>query len=484
MPASQKGCNKLLRTVEKTVSTYGMLEPKDSVLVGVSGGPDSIALLHVLLKLASRFSLRLGVAHLNHSLRQKDSDKDAEFVASVAEKFDLPCYVRKEDVYKYQVENKLSLEEAARRVRYTFFESVSETNRFNKIALGHHCDDNAELILMNLFRGSGPQGISGIPPMRDGKIIRPLINLKRSEIIDYLDAKELNYVSDSSNWDTKYIRNRIRLHLIPLLKESYNPKIIETLNRLAAIIGSEEEWIEDTIQPLFEKTALSLQDDIVSFSVPRLKEINIAAQRRIIRKAIARIKGDLRRITFSHIDSVINLLESEPTYKNLDFPDRIRVQLNRESLIFSKEKKALRDLNQKSGTVEKIAFEYKIAKPEPIFIKEIFAHMKFSEMDIEDLSDFRRTGQHAGFFDKDALSFPLVLRNIRPGDRFKPMGMTGTQKVTKFFIDKKVPKTERARCPVMLSQGKIVWVVGHRIDESVKVTPSTRNVLKMELFLA
>jgi len=484
MPASHKGCNKLLRTAEKTVSTYGMLKPKDSVLVGVSGGPDSIALLHVLLTLASRFSLRLGVAHLNHSLRQKDSDKDAEFVASLAGKFDLPCYVHKENVRKYQIENKLSLEEAARRVRYTFFNSVSETNRFNKIALGHHCDDNAELILMNLFRGSGPQGISGIPPVRDGKIIRPLINLKRSEIIDYLEAKGLKYVSDTSNWETKYLRNRIRLHLIPLLKESYNPKIIETLNRLAAIIGSEEEWIEDIIHPLFEKTALSMQDDIVSFSVPRLKEINIAAQRRIIRKAIARIKGNLRRITFSHIDSVINLLESRPAYKNLDFPDRIRIQRNRETLIFSKEKKALRDLNVKSGQAEKIAFEYKIAKPEPIFIKEIGAHMKFSEMDIENLFDFRRTGQHAGFFDKDALSFPLVLRNFQPGDRFKPLGMAGTQKVKKFFINKKVPKTERTRCPILLSQGKIVWVIGHRIDESVKVTPSTRNVLKMELFLA
>lgn len=484
MPASQKGSNKLLRTVEKTVSTYGMLEQKDSVLVGVSGGPDSIALLHVLIKLASRFSLRLGVAHLNHSLRHNDSDKDAEFVLSVAKTFDLPCYVHKEDVYQYQVENKLSLEEAARRVRYNFFERVSEAKNFNKIALGHHCDDNAELVLMNLFRGSGPQGISGIPPKRDEKIIRPLIHLKRSEIIDYLETKGLKYVSDTSNLDTKYIRNRIRLQLIPLLKESYNPKIIDTLNRLSAIIGSEEEWIEDIIHPLFEKTALNLEDDIVSFSIPRLKEMNVAAQRRIIRKAIEWIKKDLRRITFLHIDSVINLLESGPTDKSLDLPDRIRIKRNRERLIFSKEKKPLRDLNRKSGKIEKVVFEYKIVKPEPVFIKEIFAHIKFSEMDIEDLSDFRCTGQNAAFFDKDALSFPLVLRNIRPGDRFKPMGMIGTQKISKFFIDNKVPKTERSRCPVMLSQEKIIWVVGHRIDGSVKVTPSTTNVLKIELSLA
>ncbi|MBW2681133.1 MAG: tRNA lysidine(34) synthetase TilS, partial [Deltaproteobacteria bacterium] len=184
MPASHKGYNnKLLRIVEQTVTTYGMLKPRDSVLVGVSGGPDSVALFHLLLTFAPRFSLRLGVAHLNHCLRQNDSDKDAEFVASLAGRFDIPFYMHKANVRNYQLKNKLSLEEAARRVRYTFLNKEAEKNRFNKIALGHHFDDNAELVLMNLFRGSGPLGISGIPPVRDGKIIRPLIQSNRSEII-------------------------------------------------------------------------------------------------------------------------------------------------------------------------------------------------------------------------------------------------------------------------------------------------------------
>jgi tRNA(Ile)-lysidine synthase len=461
-----------------------MLKPGDSVLVGVSGGPDSVALFHLLLTFAPRFPLRLGVAHLNHCLRQNDSDKDAEFVASLAGGFDIPCYIHKANVRKYQIENKLSLEEAARRVRHTFLNKMAEKNRFNKIALGHHFDDNAELVLMNLFRGSGPLGISGIPPVRDGKIIRPLLQSNRSQIIAFLDQNGLKYISDASNRDTRFLRNRIRHDLIPLLKTSYNPKISQSLNRLASIIRSEEEWIEDVIHPLFEKAAINIQDGRIALSVSILNQIHVAAQRRIIRKAISKIKGNLKRIGLTHIDSAIDLVESGPVYGNIDLPDRIRIQRKGDVLLFSREKNRLRNADVTSGRAEMFAFEYRIEKPESIFIKEINAHIKFTEMGIENLPDLSRTGQNTGFFDRDALSFPLVLRNFRHGDRFTPLGMTGTQKIKKFFIDKKVPGKERIKCPILLCRGKIIWVAGYRIDESVKVKPTTKNVLKVELSLA
>ncbi|MBW1725563.1 MAG: tRNA lysidine(34) synthetase TilS [Deltaproteobacteria bacterium] len=294
---------KLLRIVEETVTVHGMLKEKDSVVIGVSGGPDSVALLHVLRALTERFSLKLGIAHLNHCLRQNDSDKEAAFVETLSDRLGLPFHIDKEDVHEYKIKNRLSLEEAARRVRYTFLNRVAETNRYNKIALGHHSDDNAELVLMNLFRGSGPLGLSGIPPVRDGKsgplglsgippvrdgkIIRPLIKASRSEIIDFLNQNRLEYVSDASNRDTRYLRNRVRHKLIPLLKTAYNPKISETLNQLASIMLSEEEWIEDVIHPLFEKSVLNVQDDRITFSVSMLDRLHSAAQRRILRKAIS-----------------------------------------------------------------------------------------------------------------------------------------------------------------------------------------------------
>lgn len=476
--------SKLLQTVEKTIATYRMLKPNDSVVIGVSGGPDSVALLHVLFLIASRFSLKLGVAHLNHCLRRNDSDKDAQFVEILAKKYDLPCYTHKKDVRKYQIENKLSLEEAARRVRYTFLNNVANTMKYNKIAVGHHSDDNAELILMNLFRGSGTQGLSGIPPVRDHKIIRPLIKLNRSEIIDFLSQNKLEYVSDASNTDTKYLRNRVRHDLIPLLKTAYNPNISETLNRLSLIIRSEEEWLGDVVHPFYEKTVIDVQENYIILSVSVLNRYHPALQRRIIRMTIEKIKGNLRRIRFVNIHSVIGLLEKRSAYGKVDLPDRIRIQRDRDALYVFKEKRMLRDVGEKYSHSGTFTFEYQIEKLESVFIREIGVNIKLTEMRMEKVFDYRYAGQHAGFFDKDTVSFPMVIRNFRPGDAFKPLGVGGTQKLKKFFIDKKVPRCERLKCPILLSRGKIIWVIGHRIDESVKVMPSTRNVLKVELLLA
>jgi len=476
--------SKLLKTVEKTIAIYGMLKPKDSVVIGVSGGPDSVALLHVLFLIAPRFSLKLGVAHLNHCLRRNDSDKDAQFVEVLAKRYDLPCYTHKKDVRKYRIENKLSIEEAARRVRYNFLNSVANTMKYNKIAVGHHSDDNAELILMNLFRGSGTQGLSGIPPVRDQKIIRPMIELNRSEIIDFLNQNKLEYVSDASNTDTKYFRNRVRHELIPLLKTAYNPKISETLNRLSSIIRSEEEWIYDVVYPFYEKTVLDAQENYIILSVSMLNQYHPALQRRIFRMAIEKIKGDLRRIRFVHISSVIGLLEKRSAYGKADLPDHIRILRNRDELCVFKEKHMSIDVSETHLHWDTFTFEYLIEKLESVFIKEIGAYIKFTEMRMEKVPDYRYAGQYTSFFDKDNLSFPMVIRNFRPGDAFQPLGVGGTQKLKKFFIDRKVPRSDRIKCPILLSRGKIIWVVGHRIDESVKVTPSTRNVLKVELFLA
>jgi len=476
-----------------------MFQPEDSVLIGVSGGPDSVALLHILVMLASTFSLKLGVAHLNHGIRGKDSDLDAEFVSSLAKDLDLPFHTEKTNIRTYQHTKKLSLEEAARHVRYNFFTRTAEKNGFNKIALGHHRDDNAELVLMYIFRGSGLLGISGIPPVRAAKsektkakkikakkikIVRPLMGLKRSQIIDFLTENGLEYVSDASNKDERYIRNRIRHRLIPTLKRSYNPRIIETLNRLSSIIRCEDEWVETIIQPMFEQSVIAEKSDTVTFSVSKLNGVHIAAKRRIIRKAILRIKGNLRRITFSHIDSVICLMENGPAYGSLDFPDQIRIARSGDLLSLSKETNALRSRTWKLKNAQTLSFEYNMVKPKPLFIKEVGMYLKFTETGRDTLPDFGPTDHRVAFFDRDSLKFPLFIRNVRPGDRFTPLGMSGTQKVKKYFINNKVDRTERAKCPVLLSRDKIIWVVGHRIDASRRILPSTRNVLKVELFLA
>jgi tRNA(Ile)-lysidine synthase len=257
---------RVLRTVRETIARHKMFEPGDSVLVAVSGGPDSVALIHILNTISREYSIRLAVAHLNHSLRERESDRDAEFVEALAEHFDWPFYLEKKDVRGFRRRRHLSLEEAARQVRYAFFDATASNEGFKKIALGHHGDDNAELVLMNLLRGSGPLGLSGIAPVRDSKIVRPLIDLKRSQILEYISEKKIAFVTDSSNRDPAYRRNKIRHHLIPELKKFYNPAIVDSLNRLGAIVQAENKWFDGAIEPVFADCVLNRASDRISLA--------------------------------------------------------------------------------------------------------------------------------------------------------------------------------------------------------------------------
>jgi tRNA(Ile)-lysidine synthase len=490
MPLQPKGYhsseieNKILRTVEQTIRAYRMLQPGDAVLVAVSGGADSVALVHILLSLAATHSFRVAIAHLNHGLRKKESDRDAEFVAALAKNLALPSHIKKVDVRRYQQQHNLSLEEAARQVRYSLYNSVAAKWGYSKIALGHHRDDNAELVLMYFLRGSGPLGLSGIPPVRAGKIIRPLINVKRSEIIDYITIKRLSYVSDTSNLDPKYIRNRIRNRLIPELKTDYNPKLTDTLNRLANLLRSEEEWLEDLIHPIFLKSIRFEAADRLGLSISKLNQIAIAARRRLIRKAILHVKGNLRRIAFVHIEAVVRLAEIGPSCGMLDLPGRICIRRDNGVLVISKKETDLRNFPAVSPELQISRYEYQISAPGVIFIKEANVHIQFSEIPAQQLPALSHSGQRVAFFDMNKLHFPLIIRNFRPGDRFSPLGVDGTQKLKKFFIDHKISRNERAKCPLVLSQQKIIWLAGHRLDNSVKVGPKTLRILRGELLLA
>ncbi len=331
----------LLSKIEKTARKF--VSSGDSILIGVSGGPDSVALLHILMFLGLKYSLRLGLAHINHCLRGEDSDKDAEFVSDLARQSDIPCYIVKEDVLGYQKMHKLSLEEAGRQVRYEFFEKIRSEHHFDKIALAHHADDNAELVLMYLLRGSGMSGLSGIPPQREGKIIRPLLHIRRSEILNFLDQNNLPYRSDDSNSDIRFLRNKIRHCLIPILQE-YNPNISEALNRLSVILRSEDEWMQSEIERIFDDCVSEMQNNQIVFDVQIFNLHHLAVRRRLVRKAILMLKGNICRIAFGHIESVLQLSENTSSSdKNLHLPDRIRVEKNHNRLTFVREQKSLRD---------------------------------------------------------------------------------------------------------------------------------------------
>ena len=475
---------RILETVKRTIAEYEMVVSGAAILVGVSGGPDSVALLHILQHLAPEYGLRLAVAHLNHGLR-KEADDEAEFVATLSAGFGLVCYSKKEDVSRYRHRNRLSLEEAARIRRYAFYDDIATRHHFDKVALGHQADDNAELVLMFMIRGSGPVGFAGIPPVRADRIIRPLIRLPRRDILGYLKTVGLAYVTDHSNRDMRFMRNRIRCHLLPLLRGSYNPKISDALNRLADIQREEQDWIEGIADTLYREVRLTDDANRLHLSISQLVRQPEAAQRRIIRKAIGEIKGDLRRISFSHVRAAVDLLSVDRTDGMLDLPDGIILERMGNLLRVSERSGPARP---KPGAVEEIfpfTFCYGVNKPDEaaviVMVEEIDCRVIFSTVAAGASENLRQAGQQVAFFDMNSLIFPLTLRNVRAGDRFRPFGLKGTQKIMKYFIDHKVPKKKRRACPVLLSGGCIIWLVGHRSADDCRVTPVTREILRAEI---
>jgi len=477
----------LFRIVEKTLKVHSMLTPGDAVLAGVSGGPDSVALLYVLLAVGRNMRLQLGVIHLNHGLRGADSDRDAEFVKSLCRGLNLTFFEKKSDIARFRQNQKLSLEEASRRIRYAFFSEIADGHGYNKVALGHHSDDVAELLLMNLLRGSGLQGLSGIPPVREGRFIRPLIDLTQDQIKGFLDDAAIPYVVDASNQDLRHRRNRIRHQLIPSLRKQYNPDISKTLSRLAGILREETEWIDRLTEPTFRESILSESEDRLTFSGARLNLLERPLVRRILRMGICRVKGNLRRIRFSHIEAVLDLMgETEngsSTRKQLHLPDRILIDKKADRIIIKRVKTAHRVASK--GASHPPSFSHSVPRPDQplkIQIPEINGWMQFTPLPAAAFPDVAAPSSTA-YFDLETLVFPLLIRSFRPGDRFTPLGMDGTQKLKDFFINQKIPQIERTRCPLLVSGGKILWIAGYRTAEFAKVSEVSQKLLKVEFFL-
>ncbi len=485
--------NQFLQKVRQTIIAHHLLEPGNSLLVAVSGGPDSVALLHSLVMLSKQQEWRLGIAHLNHNLRT-DAARDASFVDSLAKKLDLPCYVEKKNVAAYRKKNKLSLEEAARDIRLRFLHQTARTHQYQKIAMGHHADDNAELILMNFLRGSGLKGLIGMAPQRnlsiDGThgrpvgLVRPLIQCKRKEILAFLAEQHCAFVHDITNDDLRYRRNRIRHELIPLIERFYNPNIVDTVNRMADVMSSEKSWITEMAVLVRKEAVLEKEGGKIKLSISKIIPLPTALLRQVLRDSILEVKGTLRKITYTHIMAAIHLIKVGPTTGTLDLPDRLRVTREKDILSFVVETVPLRHLGPRHLPINDPDFEYSMEGPGSIFIKELGIRCHVSEAPAVPPPESGKAGQNVAFFDMDIVSYPLMIRKVRNGDRFTPLGMTGTQKIHKFFSDHKVPLPERQRCPVLVSGSCIIWVVGHRLNDWAKVTTDTKRILKVAFCLA
>jgi len=454
----------IIKKVDNTISKYRMIGRGDRVIVAVSGGVDSVCLLDVLHSLKEVLGIELVVAHFDHGLRPGEDASETEFVKSFAAAFACDFITKRADP-DLQPET-ASLEERSREVRYRFLKEVKEQFSAQKIALGHNLNDQAETVLMRLLRGSGPSGLSGIPPVRDNHIIRPLIDVARSEIEYYLSNRGLSHITDSSNSETKYLRNEIRLNLLPQL-EKCQPKIVEILSRTAGIMREESTWLEGKAARWLKKWAAKGANDEIVLPLLRFKGLPEPLKNHVIRLALKRKGGSLRRISLPNIDAIKQIVTGSKPQTEVTLPNMLAVKRMYDRLIF---------LKSKPETPKR--FCYIIDKPGAFDLETLGCTIQLEEVERKTLPELT-TSTWTACLDADLVTYPLMLRNFRPGDRFVPLGMTGHKKLKSFFIDMKIPSHVRARIPVLIQGSKPIWICGLRIDDRFKLTSRTQRILKI-----
>ena len=465
----------LIKKIKKTLTDHQMIESGDCVLVGVSGGPDSVALLRSLIELKRELNIELVVVHLNHGARGAESDRDAQFVRHLGEELNLKTLIEKRDVPAERWVSKTSFQETARQVRLEFFENVMKQTGAQKIALGHTSDDQVETVLMNLLRGSGMAGLGGMSPVRF-PFIRPLFDCSRSEIIEFLSGRKIPWCQDSSNEKTDYLRNRVRLELIPFLQEKYNPKIMENLFEASGILRADNDLLNTLVDHEFDRVVSgSDAGNILEMKLILFNPLPLALKRRLVRKAIQGVKGDLRGISSSHIQDVLQLIQNSQKGKRIDLPDTIEVLYLEDKIEVKRiQKTDPRILNDEKNASH---WEGHLVIPGETQVGRAGVLLQSEIIDPVEL-EFSSNYLNQAFLDFDKTGGEIRVRFFQPGDRLKPLGMTGTKKVKSLFIDEKVPRGIRPGVPILTTgDNDIIWVYGTRIAEPYRVTSDTRKVL-------
>jgi len=449
--------------VKATLKNHRLLKFGDRILVSVSGGPDSVVLLAVLYELRDNFKWNLAVAHINHKLRGKESDKDLEFVKNLAAKYGLKFHSNSFNTKKFAREHKLSLEDAARQIRYDFLEKTAQKIKADKIALGHTQNDQAETVLMRLFRGAGTLGLSGIPIKR-GKFIRPLLETSREEVLKYLKEKKVPYRIDKSNLSDSFLRNRIRHKFLPWLKKEINPEIISTLSRTATILNEIDQYLDKETEKFFGKLTQTSKNKIL-INRQRFSKLENIFKKNLVRYSWTKLTAEIYPLEFKQVERVLGLSEANQVGKRVNLKNGYWAELNSKHLVIFK----------------KQPNKYKISVKFPGEFKLNGYNLKARIIERKQLPDRVRTGsENSAYLDLEKLKSPLHLRGFLPGDKFKPLGMKGNQKLSDFFVNSKIPRHKREEILLLTSKKKIAWIVGQRISDEFKITNKTKKVLALQ----
>lgn len=461
----------LLSQMIGTITEEKLLEPGNTIVVAVSGGPDSMALLHALHFYADEYGWKLIVAHIHHGFRGKESDEEAAFVEETVKGLGLPIETAFLDVPAYIKETSMNPQAAARELRYRYLHEVAEKYNADAIALAHHADDQAETVLMRIIRGTGPSGLSGIQTLRyEGKmkLVRPLLRSNKSEIIAYLEDNGFSYREDSSNAQRKYFRNRVRLDLIPLLQQ-YNGNFSESLVRLSDMMNAENDYMDAEVGKLFERE-VSVQSGKTSFSGTWFTGLHVALQRRLIKLILSYLFPESDSFDYHRAEIVRSaIVQTRTSNLTLDLSQHVRFT------------KAYDYISFHTNKVPPSSYEYGVVEGEgALVIPEIGMRMVFYATSVGENRDKGVDSTIEASFDRDRLKYPLRVRSRKPGDRIR--GLNGSKKVKDIFIDHKIPPDERETIPLLVDAAdEILWIPGVKRSKYATLTDETSACLNVRL---
>lgn len=479
----------LLKKIRQAIDQHRMLETGDGVVVAVSGGPDSVALLAILKHLSEEYSLRLVVAHLNHGLRPGPADEEEAFVHRLSERLGLICESSKRDIASICRLRKKSVEETAREERYRYFEEIRQQHQARKIALGHHARDQVETVLMNLLRGSGSEGLKGMRPVREDIYIRPLLGITRAEIDEYLTRHDLPYLIDFSNADENCYRNRVRHRLIPELKALYNSRLEENLCRTAEILRREDDYFSGIVAELVADQRMvridAAQHEVV-MRIPACLGLHEALQGRLIKHLLLGHAQKKQGIGYVHIQDVMALMRRASPGGSLHLPFGVEVRHEEDVLVIGRRRKpprtpksVVRDHAEASaGHSEAGMTACDIPVPGRI---QVDSQRLALSLDFVERSAVRFDDSRTVYVDYARIAPPLTIRTPEPGDRIQPLGMSGMKKLKRYFIDRKIPLQIRRQVPLLTDSHSVVWIIGQQLSERVKITDKTTKILRIAI---
>lgn len=456
----------LLNRFNTFIRKQDLLKAGDRVLLAVSGGIDSVVLLDLCLRVRSWVDLTLAIAHVNHGLRGRLADRDEAFVRDLSRIQGLPFYSIKVNAKKYSKIQKLSPEEGAREVRFRFLESLLNRLEFDRLALGHQANDQAETILMNLLRGSGLRGLGGIRPKRD-RIIHPLLFASRKEIESYAENQGLIFVDDASNRDRHFLRNKIRWDVIGKLEKLMGSRVVSSICRTGKLASETEEFLESMALKARRQITVSETSSEIVLDIPKFLHYTDAVQKTLIIQILEE-SFPQKRIRSSEILRILCLAEEGRSGGVVELENDVRVVRSRDDLAFVKKRPSLPQTPILVGQVVDL---------DDVGVRFRSSLFRKNEEDILFSKD-----STVEYIDYDALTFPLALRSYYPGDWFIPLGMGGKKKLHDFFVDEGIPVYRRSSVPLLVGGENILWIVGHRIDDRFKVTEKTDRILKVEAF--